>query len=626
MLEKENESKIEGIKRRLYEPFDTVTHRTREGTLHRIHHDAREGWENNELNTSNMNTTKKPKTSIFKKFFILSIIFFFIALGFAYYKFSTGGTSVSNENIDIKVVGSAFTKGGEELPLQIEITNRNKASLVLSDLQISYPNGASDNIADYIRLPRISVGTIKPGETVIENIKVVLFGDEKSNREINIDYEYHPEGSNAIFTKSEKYIVNLTSAPLSITIDAPETVTSDQPISFNVVASLNTTLPNANTVMMQITYPNNFVYESATPAPSFGNSMWSLDSLSLTNPVSVVVKGRIIGQDQEQEVFHVYTGETKETDKSTIEVVYNSLIHTATIVKPFLAAEIIADDTTSSGENVNVSIAWANNLSTRVTGAQITASLGGNVYDKSSVKSNVGFFDSANNRIVWDQNSDTDLASIEPGEKGEVSFSMKSIPLALGQNLISNGEMTIDVSIKGSQPSLGSTYADINNFSKKVIKILSDFQIASSVTFNAGALPPKAEKETKYNVTWTLSNSLNPISGAVARATLPVYVKWVGSSSSKENVTYNEATREVIWNIGSVRENTGSLYNREASFVIALSPSVSQVGSTPQLMGDLFLSGTDSFTGTIVKSKSAPINTVLSGSPNFQSGQERVIQ
>lgn len=622
-MENENENKIEGIKRRLYDPVDTVTHRMREGTIHPVNHKVEQEWKNEELNVTDK--MKKPKTSIFKKFFIFAIIFFVCAAGVASYRFYKGGTSVTSDNIDIKVIGNAFTKGGEELPLQIEVVNHNKASIELSNLQVSYPNGASDNITDYVRLPRIDIGTIKPGETVIKNIKVVLFGDERSNRDISINLDYHPESSNAIYTKETKYSVNISSAPLSLSVDAPSTVTSDQPVTFTVKATLNTTLPNSDT-MMQLTYPNNFVYESAIPAPILGNSMWSLKDLSLTNPVTIAIKGRIVGLDQDQQVFHVYAGTVSSIDKSTINVVYNSLLQTVTIVKPFLEANIIVDETAASGDTVNVKIAWANNLPTRITDGEIIANIGGNVFDRMSVRSTDGFFDSLNSRIIWDKNSVSDLGNIEPGEKGEVSFNVRSISLTGSTASVKDPQLTFDVSIRGRQPSLGSTFTDVNNFSKKVVKIVSSFQIASSAIFKSGPFPPKAESQTSYNVTWTLSNSTNSISGAVARASIPIYVKWVGPVTQRENITYNESTREVIWNIGSVKSNTGGASNREATFTIALTPSISQIGSIPQLMSDLFLSGTDVFTGTTVSSKRGPINTLLSNDPNFQNGYERVIQ
>jgi len=620
MSENEHENKIEDIKRHLYDPVDTVTHRTHEGVLHTINHKVEPEWRNEEINNSI--SMRKPKNSIFKKFFIASIIFFFIAVGIALYMFYTGGASVSSENIDITVIGNAFTKGGEELPLQIEVTNRNKANLELSNLLISYPNGASDDPADVMRLPRINIGTIKPGETITKNIKVTLFGDERSDRNVNVSFEYHPEGSNAIFTKTKDYPVNISSAPLSLSIDAPDTSTSDQEITFTVKATLNTILPSTDTVL-QLTYPNNFIYEGAVPEPVFGNSMWSLSGLTLTNPVSIVVKGRIIGEDKDQQVFHVYAGTTKQSDKSTIDVVYNSLLHTVSITKPFLETNILVDETSSLGEKLNVRITWANNLSSMITDGEIIANVSGNVLDRMSIDPSDGFFDSLNNRIVWDKNSNSDLANIEPGAKGEVSFTMASLKDA--PSGIVDPQMAVDVSIKGREPSLGSTYTDINNFSKKVIKILSDFQIVSGATYKSGAFPPKAEKETKYEITWTLRNSTNAISNAVARSVLPVYVKWVANTSSRENITYNEATREVVWNIGSVRSNIGGVDSREGTFTVALTPSILQVGSTPQLMKEVYIVGTDAYTGTDVKNTYMSINTLLSGDPNFQNGFERVI-
>ncbi len=617
----DNESKIEGIKRRLYEREDNVSHRMKEGVIHPVNHKVSGEWDNKELNLDDM---KKPHTSIFKKFFIFSIIFLVCSLGVAFYMFSKGGTSISNDNIEIKVVGNAFTAGGEELPLQVEVVNRNKANLELANLQVSYPSGASDNPTEMVRLPRIDIGTIKPGETVIKNIKVVLYGEEKSDRNVNINLDYHPEGSNAIYTKESVYTVNISKAPLSLMVEAPSTVTSDQPISFVVKAGLNTALPSGET-MLQITYPNNFIYENATPAPLYGNSMWSLKDISLTNPVSVTVNGRIVGQDQDQQVFHVYAGTVNSADKSLVNVVYNSLLQTITITKPFLETRIIAGDTAGAGDNINVRIAWQNNLSTKITDGQIVASLSGNVLDRGSVTVNDGFFDSLNNQIIWDKNSTSDLSDIEPGEKGEVGFTVRSIPL-VEQTSIKNPQIAVDVSIKGNQPSLGSTFTDINNFAKKIVKIVSSFQIASTVSYKSGSLPPKAETETQYNITWTLSNSTNDISNAVARATIPRYVKWVGSVTPRENITYNESTREVIWNIGSVRANTGGNDDREAVFTLALTPSISQVGSIPQLMGDLFLTGTDAFTNTAVGDKRSSVNTTLTGDSHFQSGQERVIQ
>lgn len=617
MLE-ENKNKIEDIKRELYDPNDKGSHQ-REGILHQIKHDVPLAWQDEPVKQEGDMKIKfkKPHMSVFKKFFIACAIFFVAAIGFTFYRFSSNDSSVSSDKIKISVIGNSFTKGGDELPLQIEITNNNNASLELANLIVEYPKGAEDSATDVVRLPRDSIGTIKPGESAIRNIKVRLFGEEKSIRNIKISLDYHQQGSNAIFTKEMNYPVTISLAPLSINMEAPTNTTSDQTISFSIKATLNTSLPGDNPIL-QVTYPNNFVFDSATPSPILGNSVWDLSAISVTNPITVTVKGRLIGQDGDEQVFHAYAGTTNGTDLSTVSVVYSSILQKILITKPFLDAHILVNgqDQTeyavSGGSTVNAEIDWANNLPTRITDGQIIVSLEGNVFDKTTVNPNNGFYDSLNNQIIWDQNSVPQLSEINPGESGNVTFSFKSYSLIGSSNVVNGPQISIKVSIKGRQPQLGSTYTDINNFSEKLVKIMSDFQIASSASYLYGSKPPKAETETSYVVTWTLSNSANNITGAEARSVLPIYVKWAGLSNGvNDNVTYNEVTREVIWNIGSVPPNTGINSNREVSFIVSLKPSLTQVGSVPQLMKEIYLSGTDSFTSTLIKDIHGPITTAL---------------
>lgn len=633
-MQENEQNKIEDVKRRLYDPNNHTTSHQMEGVLHQMNHVVSEEWKDSQTKKDEgmNNRLKKPKLSPFKKFFIVSLVFFVGALGFAFYKFSSNNISVSNEKIDIKIIGNAFAKGGDELPLQIEITNTNNASLVLSNLIVEYPKGAEDNITDVVRLPHDPIGTIKPGEVVIRNIKVKLFGAEKSIRNIKVSLEYHPDGSNAIFTKDKYYPVTISMAPISLDIEAPTEVISNQPISFKIKATLNTSLPDSNPVL-QVSYPNNFTFESAIPTPVVNNSVWDLSNLSITEPLIIEIKGNINGQDGDEQIFHVYAGTTDGMNQSAVNVVYSSILQKVVITKPFLEARILVDGqeekeyAVSGGSVVNAEIAWANNLSTRITDGQIIVNLSGNVFDKTTVNSDAGYYDSANNQIIWDKNSISDFADINPGDKGSVSFSFKPLSL-IGNSSIKNPQISVKVSIKGREPLLGSTYNDINNFSEKMIKILSDFQIVPSASYFSGNIPPKAETETKYTINWTLSNSANTINQAEAHTTLPIYVKWVGlTSGEKENVSYNDISREVTWLIGQVSPNTGINSNREASFIVSINPSISQIGSVPQLIKETYLSGLDSFTNTNIKNTRSPVTTSLYGDENAKIGNNgRVVQ
>lgn len=617
--------KIEDIKRKLYDREDHISLRHKEGILHQEQHKVSQDWQDT------IPMTKKQKTPyFFKIFFAVAVVFFLGALSFAGFKYIKGGSVVSSENIEINVIGNAFTQGGEDLPLQIEIINHNKASLELVNMIVEYPKGATQDSNDIVRLPRDSIGTIRSGERVERNVNITLFGDQNVVRNVIVKLEYHPEGSNAIFTKDKVYPITINSSPVSISFFGPSEIGSNQEINFKVTATLNTTLPSEQAVL-KVEYPSGFRYEDSDIDPSLGNSIWSLENLSIENPLAINIKGNIVGQYNDEQVFRVYIGTIKSNNQSTIEVVYNSLLHSVMIRKPFLETRIVinGDDgpyaSSDGGKEIKTNIVWSNNLPNRVDDVQIIAKLSGNVFDKTSVDSD-GFYNSAENSIIWDRNTDDSLISVEPGTSGSVSFSFKPLSVIGSGGTVRDPQVVIEVSIKGREPSSGTGLSEINNFERKVVKIVSDFQIAANAFYVSGAKPLKAESDTTYKVVWTLSNSVNTITGAQARASLPVYVKWAGTSL-KEGIIYDEASREVIWNIGTVKPNTGfGSTEKEIHFNITIKPSISQIGSIPLLVQNISLSGKDVFTEKIIKSSQRALSTLTQNDPNFVDGDERVIQ
>jgi hypothetical protein len=91
-----------------------------------------DSWKSEEKENSETEDRFFMKTSFFKKFFIFSIIIFILALAYVAYVFFLGGNTVSNDNIDIAILGNNFTAGGQELPLIVQITNRNNSALGIS--------------------------------------------------------------------------------------------------------------------------------------------------------------------------------------------------------------------------------------------------------------------------------------------------------------------------------------------------------------------------------------------------------------------------------------------------------------------------------------------------------------
>lgn len=638
--EKEKLHRLEDMKSRLFSKSYKTLQIKRSGTLHQKKYDIPETWE---PESTEETMTKKffLKTSLFKKFFIFSIVFFVLAIGFAFFTFIGGGNTVSNDNIDITVLGNAFTGGGENLPLQIEITNKNNAALELADLVVQYPKGSTADVTQDTNILRDSLGTIPAGQVRTDTMSVVLFGQQGSIVPIKISLEYRVEGSNAIFVKEKDYSVSISSAPIDLSVDAPSTATPNQQVVFNVKATLNTTNPSSG-LLLKADYPPGFQFESADPAPSVDNDVWDLGDMSPGADRTITITGTIINaQDGEQKTFHFFAGAPDTTDTSNIGVVFNSVGQTILINKPFIQARLLVNgiyqDSYASDSKTIISgqIQWANNLPTNVSDVVITAKLSGTAFDRQKVDVTGGIYDSVQNTIVWDQNSDGHFANVSPGDSGTVNFSLTPLPLFSSAGLLTNPAITVAISITGKQPLEGNATTSLTDSESKTINIISDLDVAPEALYSTGAfpntgpMPPKAEQQTTYTIVWTLSNTANNISNAKMVATLPPFVKFMGPiDPPATDLQYDDTTQQVTWNIGTVPKGTGLSGNsaKEVSFQIGFTPSLSQVGDIPVIINDAVLTGHDDFANVDVTVNKTALTTKLQSDPAFVSGNERVTQ
>lgn len=631
-MEHNDKSRLDALNQKLYTPDESRLRKAREGGFTPKADTTPHQWEHAEpMDTFVPAIMKHP--SLFKKVFMYSLVFFVVAIGVAAFSFLKGNNTISSANIDINIIGNAFTPGGEELPLQIEVANKNTVPLESADLIIEYAKGSDESSeADLVRIKE-DLGTIDSGKTVTKTEKITLFGEQGSVKNIKARLEYRIRGQSAVFLKDATYAVTLSSAPLSLSVDAPENTSSNQDITLKIKVGLNTSQPSPQMVA-KIEYPAGFKYTSSTPNPVFGTSVWSLASLTPGKPAEITVKGTLIGEDGEERSFHIFTGLTDPTDQSRITTPFNSLVQTIAIEKPFIEAKLAVNGSTdqeyiaSASSPLRGTIFWSNNLPTRVNDLEIHARFSGTAWNESSVIPQNGFYNSINDEIIWDKNTVSQFASVDPGDSGQVNFNFASLPLVGGgASIIADPKIKIDISIKGKQPADGNMVKEVNNFESKIVKISSDLQLAVEGLYhagpftNTGPLPPSAEQKTTYTIHWTTTNSSNTIVSAVAKTTLPIWVEYTGSiGPSNETISYNSSTREVSWNIGEIKKTTGYTSNpREAYFQVALTPSLSQVGSTLPLTGDVTLSGLDQFTNQTISLSRGKVTTRLANDPGFGS-------
>jgi len=600
-----------------------------------------DSWQGQEEKDFDPNQVFAGKTPMFKKFFIFSIIIFVLALGYAAYMFFAGGNTVSNNNIDIAVLGNTFTAGGEDLPLQIEITNRNGSALELADLLVEYPKSSSGDLSGDVERLRDSLGTIPSGGVKTDNMKVVLFGEQGSTRQVRISLEYRVANSNAIFVKEKMFDVSISSAPIDLSLDAPDEVSQNQDLTLKVKAILNATKPASN-ILVKLDYPVGFQFVSATPAPSLGNNVWNLGDLAPGTERDIEVVGKMVDvSDGEQKTFHVFSGSGSESDKSMIGIVFNSLGHTVTIKRPFIDAKLTVNGVYQSqyavisGSEISGEINWVNNLDTKVNNLVIIAKLSGNALDRKTIRATQGYYNSSNDTITWDRNGQNRFAEVNPGDSGSVSFSVYPLSLySASSGMLSSPTIEVNVSISAKQPLEGNQVENLTNSESKSIHVISNVGLAAKGLYysgafpNTGPIPPQAEKETTYTIVWTLSNTANNISNAQIRATLPAWAKFKGPvSPPAEDVTFDATTREIVWNIGGIPRGAGIIdTEREVSFQLGVTPSLSQVGSMPNIIGDAVLTGHDDFANVDIRVNKPALNTLLLYDPALGPGGAKVVE
>ncbi len=571
-----------------------------------------------------------------KKLVKISAGFFVIAIAVAGFVWWHGSNIISSENIKITIDKPVAVAGGEPFETKITIANNNKVSIEGATLFIEYPTGFY-SVATKAELPRISkeLGTIEAGQTVVESISTLLYGQESTQKDVSVTLEYRLTGSNATLKKKTTYAVRISSSPVNLKLTAPKGISSGQEIEFAIEVTSNSQNPLTG-LLVDATYPFGFSFRSADPTPTYGNNVWVIDTLAVQEKRVIKVLGVIEGQENEEKSMKISVGTKKSQDEQQIDVVYNVAEETIGVTKPFISLDLAVNGDRSPqysaplGRSIRVDIEWQSNNPTRVTDGVIEVVLKGDALNRYSVYADGGgFYRSSDNTIVWDKSTNSALASIELGDKGSMSFAFSPIALSVNDvRTMRNPQITIEARARARDTS-GTTSQDLKTIATRTVKFNTDIRLTAQALYssgpfkNSGPLPPKADTPTTYTIKWAVRNGSNNASNILVKTTLPNYVKWLNQiAPTGEDITYNENTAEVSWNVGRVLAGGA----REGAFQISLLPSLSQLGRAPLLTGDSTLSGTDDFTKSALSDRKVPVSTNLSSDPKFSSNQSAVVQ
>ncbi len=587
----------------------------------------------NNWNTETQMTNKKKKKHLFhsKKFrslFLVAIMFFLGSLIFAFFTFFQGGTTVSNNNIDIVVLGNSFVDGGEELPLQIKVANRNRTSIEIADMLVEYSKGVGG--AEDIVRQRASLGEIKSGDIAEDIINLTIFGEQGSVRDITFTLEYRVSNSNAVFVKEYSYQVTIATSPVDVIVEGPENIVSNQLFTTDITVVQNSTEVTEN-MMIVANYPSGFKFESANPEPDFGNNRWVLGDLAPGVEKTIQIQGSIRASNGEERIITIISGSQNIEDEQEIGVQFTATPISIEVGTPFVSVGMSAGETpgtefivSSTGETT-FTVNWENELENSLSSLEISARFSGNGFDPNRVTVNQGYFDNNQKTIVWNQNNNNNLNNIPPGQKGQLYF---TITPKAG---VSNPTISVAFDAKGVVVGQGTGAEEVSNIYNGIIRAASDISVSNALFYNngpfvnSGTLPPNVGEETTYTVEWIVSSSTSSLNDIKITADLPSYVTWKDEIFPPDgNITYNSINRRVTWNISEVTPGVSG--QQKVYFKVGFTPSSSQIQTIPPIVSAGSLEGKDAFTGETVSKTFGQITASLFKDTQYNSTNDRVVE
>ena len=633
--------KLERLKRRLYTPQENLT------SIRRGEFSPRE--------TASTAAWSAPAATIppRKKFwsplvivFFIALIFFLGAAGAAVYVLYRGNNVVSPANVELTVTGPDTVKAGEILTLQVLITNHNRLALEAVDLLAEYPAGtrAPADFNTPLTRQRWSLGTIGAGGLATQTIKAVVFGEKAVEREIRLKLEFRLADSNAIFDRLGIYRYRVSDSPLALAADWPTEVNAGQVLTLTLDLT-NEAAATLENLAVKGDLPPGFIFQSSAP-PALNGNFWRLGNLAPGARRRLALTGVVDGQDEEAKSFRFSVGSALNTGVTgEIDLVYGELFRTLTIKRPAISLALVlngapaaGEQAITSGELLRADITWANNLPTEVSDGRIEVQIKGAALDKRSVSTTDGFWQSADNLVIWRAGTKPALGRVAAGAGGQVSFTFATLPLvgsATGdpnQSWLENPSLELAVRFTGRRIAPAAPDETVETKIASRLKINSIFQLAAEAFYhdgpfaNSGPLPPKVDTETTYTIVWTVINSSNTVREATVKATLPTYLRWLNVvSPASEKIIFNDTTGEVIWTLDVVEAGRGlATAAREAAFQVAFRPSLGQVEQSPTILTASTLTGLDTFTGQTLTYSRRALDTRLTRDTNFRPGDERV--
>ncbi|HOI97754.1 MAG TPA: hypothetical protein PLA19_04600 [Candidatus Pacearchaeota archaeon] len=543
------------------------------------------------------------------KFFKVLIVFALVlaAVGYGFWRKNI----YSKEELKLEIFGPREAALGQEVEYVVKYKNNGDFRLESPSLVFTAPDFSikDDKIFTKEVLDAEKLGgAIYPGEEKSYTFKFRVAGKAGEAKIAKASVSYQPKNLSARYESSTTFTTIMKEAPLDLEMDLSSTVEADKSfhLKINYFSNVDWLLTD---LRVSLDYPAGYSFSQSSPK-SFDKNEWVIPVLNKNQSGTIDIVGQLSGSLDEGKVFRARIGMWKDGQYMQLREIEKG----ARIVKPTVALRQTingdANYTAKPGEWLHYEVYYKNVSDKELYNLVLVDSLEGDLFDLTTIKSETGSFRPGDNSLVFDWKQNSQLAYLPMANEGKVEFWIK---LKDDMSRLNRPELANKVMIGPAREDFAT-------------KISSKLELAQKAFYNdeifgnTGPLPPQAGMATTYTVTWQAKNYYSNVKAAVVRAILPPEAQFVSGKIFPEiqtaGLTYNEATREIVWNIGDMAAGQGLVSSPlNVSFQIAVSPMNSQIGGTAGIIGQAVIKGGDEWTEASLESVSPALDTASLSDP-----------
>lgn len=569
-------------------------------------------------------TTKKQKTLLL---LIVSILIGILVISVGgYFVYLYLKKDFRQQQVKVQIKAPDAVNINEDFGISIPYGNNNPVGLKDAHLVLELPdnyvlastnpqaNSTSKSLVEW------NLGDLAPQKNGVLEIHGRFAGRDEDSVVFKSLLTYTPANFNSAFQNEASASTRVIGVPLTLTLEPTRTVASGYGLNYKIVVRNNGKEPFQN-LSLKIKYPPGFSYINSTlPLDGDPKNIWNIPTILSNEEKNINIEGKIEGIPNEQKYISVSLG--MENQDGFKEYIQKEGVTTIT-EPPIAIKQSVKDNKTvvHKDDEIDFTIEYANKSERAIKEAIIKVKISGVIFDYKTIGSeDGGWYDSNTGEVIWQGGKTPQLAVLAPGASGKLTFKINVanfIPFSEGKTTNFTGNTTVSIESPEMPTPIGGNKTINGNpieFKLSTKANLQSTAFYSDGTIpNSGPIPPTVGKKTTYTVHWTLTNSFNDLRDVEVKTVLPYGVEWMNKVfPSKNGVEYRERTKEVIWNIERIPAGAGGdLPAANLVFQIGLTPSENDAGKTKEIVGEVDMKGTDSFTKEVITLKSGKLDSGL---------------